>query len=747
MKRFFAILLAACTLLPLLSVKSEAAKAEERPLPFTDVAETSWYRGDVQYIYNRELMNGTSAAKFSPEAKTTRAMLVTILYRVAGSPETQSQTGFEDVKAGSWYAAAVTWAAEKDIVTGVSETEFRPDDFISREQAATILYRYARYKGCEMTDGAELNTFPDGEKVSSWAKEAVSWSVAQGLINGNPKSGALYLQPQQGATRAQLAAILHRFCVNILELDRLHVAYIPLDNRPVNNQRPVYQMEGAGMKVYMPEESLYATRLDGQEPNPNGTTYGDREALLAWLKSVENDCDIFILSLDQLLSGGLVSSRALNNSDLSLEYEIIDYIAGLSEKKTVYVFDTVMRLASTVGYLGLGQEEYNAFRNYGTKKRAILTGEDLTIENIYAGYRYDENGALIETSLPEEALTAYHDARRRKLSLADRLLREADGLAGLFIGVDDSYPLNSIQTNEIAYLQARLEDRQYLFCGTDELGMMAVARAYGDFYDFTAAVSVRYFGGGEDWVVDQFDTATLEEAVEQHMDALGMEVVTENAQAEVLVLSRGCDEASAAEFVAAWKENDEAGISTIVIDTSNTELTFEGVLTELPVKHLLGYSCWGTGGNTMGIALSMGLTRLVWLEKEEDKREESTTAFMRALAFTFVKDIAYCRGCRGSLWNLSPQGIEDHLMGQERTQRILQGLAGKEIMTDYGSYAVFPEVSLADFSAPFNRSYEIRFQVLLGDEIPEPEPEEPPVEEPTEPEPEEPPTESEPEEP
>lgn len=717
MKRIISFFLILAVLLSILPWGAKAAKAEHRPMPFRDVAEGAWYRENVQYIYDRKLMNGTAANLFSPEEKTTRAMLVTILHRLAGSPNPVSGTGFQDVKEGSWCAAAISWAAEQGIVNGVNEKEFAPDAYISREQTATILFRYAAWKNQGTDARADLTAFPDGKSVSAWASDALSWAVAEELVKGVSRKDGVYLLPQDGATRAQLAALLHRFCVNVLDLDRLHIAYIPLDNRPVNNQRPVYQMEGADIRVHMPEESLYATRLDGQEPNPNGTAYGDREALLAWLKEVENDCDVFVLSLDQLLSGGLVNSRAMNGSDLSLEYEIMDYLEELSKKKPVYIFDTVMRIASTVGYLGLGLEAYNAFRSYGTQKRAALTGEELTIENIYAGYRFDEKGEPVETALTEEDLKAYHDARRRKLSLADYLLREVDSLAGLLIGVDDSYPLNSIQTNEIAYLRGKLAENQYLFCGTDELGMMAVTRAYCDYMDYSANLSLRYFGGGEDWVVDQFATETLQESMQQHMEALNMSVTEENAEGEILVLSRGTSAEEAAEFMAAWLENEKAGIFTVAIDTSGTNLTFESLMAELPVKHLLGYSCWGTGANAMGISLSMGISRLCWLKNEKDREENSVAAFQRALAFAFVKDIAYCRGCRSSLTDLSAQGIEAHIMSQEATVKILQGLQGKEIAAGNGKFASFPQVSLSDFSAPFARTYEVRFAVLLGEEI------------------------------
>ena len=705
MKRVTALLLTACLLL--LPVKAGGA------LPFGDVVQSAWYYEDVQYAYEAGLMQGTSDSTFSPEATATRAMLVTILYRMEGSPAVTQPAAFRDVAENRWFTAPIAWAAETGLINGVSETLFCPDVTVSREQAAAILYRYAAYKGCDMFSRAGLEGFADRESVHDWAAEALCWAVDCGLLQGNRHAdGTATLDPGNGTTRAQLAALLHRFHATILNAAPLRVAYIPLDNRPVNDQRPVYLMDSAGMEVCMPEESLYATRLDNQEPNPNGTTYGDREALLAWLKTME-DCDIFILSMDQLLSGGLVSSRAIHHEDLEFEYAVIDYIAALAETKPVYVFDTVMRLASTVNYGGMGAAEYSAFRKYGAQKRAELTGELLTIENIFAGYRYDENGEPIGTSLTEEALADYHAARRRKLLLADRLLGSSSGFAALMIGVDDSYPDNSIQSNEIAYLRARLVEEEYLFCGTDELGMMAVARACADHYGFTAPVTVRYFGGGEDEIVDEFDTATVRDAVEQHLSALRMASVPEGGLAEVLVLCADGSPAAAEAFMDAWEDNDARSVPTIVIDTSNSSLTFDRLVSELPVTHLLGYSCWGTGGNTIGLALSMGLTRLTWLENVRRKTAQETDAFLQSLTFALIKDVAYCRGCRSSVQDLSPEGLETLLLSQGNTQSILQGLEGKAILNAYGSYTYCPTVCLTDFSAPFNRSYEIRFQILL----------------------------------
>lgn len=177
--------------------------------PFADVTDGAWYADAVQYVYENGLMSGTSAAQFSPDMTTTRAMIVTILYRLEDSPAA-SAPGFADVAAGAYYADAVAWAGANGIVAGISETEFAPDAPITREQLAVILYRYAQYKGLEAVDLAEhLSGYSDADMVSSYAVQAMNWAVGQGLISG---TGANLLQPQGSATRAQAAVILMQFC-------------------------------------------------------------------------------------------------------------------------------------------------------------------------------------------------------------------------------------------------------------------------------------------------------------------------------------------------------------------------------------------------------------------------------------------------------------------------------------------------------------------------------------------------------
>ena len=185
---------------------------EETPLPFTDVTEGDWFYDAVRYAYETGLMDGVGDSLFAPNSETTKAQLVTILYRLAGEPEPGGDSGFSDVAAGTWYTDAVAWAAENGIVNGVSETEFAPGKDITREQLATILFRYAEAKGYDVSARADLSAYTDADQIQSYAAESVAWAVAEGLIQGFEDNT---LRPAGNATRAQIATILMRFCEGV----------------------------------------------------------------------------------------------------------------------------------------------------------------------------------------------------------------------------------------------------------------------------------------------------------------------------------------------------------------------------------------------------------------------------------------------------------------------------------------------------------------------------------------------------
>lgn len=208
-KRLLSLALALCLVCSLLPGTALAAGEN----PFTDVPASHWAHDDITYVYENDLMNGTDGSLFSPESTTTRAQVVTVLYRLAGQPAADWANPFWDVPASAWFHDAVTWAWENDITGGVSSTHFGAGNAVTREQLATFLYRYAQDQGYDTSARADLSGYSDAGLVSSYATEALSWANATGLITGTT---ATTLSPQGSATRAQVATILTRFCQDVV---------------------------------------------------------------------------------------------------------------------------------------------------------------------------------------------------------------------------------------------------------------------------------------------------------------------------------------------------------------------------------------------------------------------------------------------------------------------------------------------------------------------------------------------------
>ena len=176
--------------------------------PFTDVSEKDWFYNDAMFVYKNGLMLGTSKTLFSPHGTVTRGMMATILWRMEGSLAPKGENSFTDVEAGRWYADAITWTTENGIFAGYSKDKFGPDDPITREQLTAIFYRYADYKGYKLTVTENLDKFEDADKITDYAKMVMQWAVGNGLIKGKSEN---LLDPQGTATRAEIAAMLHRF--------------------------------------------------------------------------------------------------------------------------------------------------------------------------------------------------------------------------------------------------------------------------------------------------------------------------------------------------------------------------------------------------------------------------------------------------------------------------------------------------------------------------------------------------------
>ena len=301
------------------------------------------------------------------------------------------------------------------------------------------------------------------------------------------------------------------------------LAYVPLDDRPDNVERAVYLAESLGYTLELPEEDWYRTRLDGQPKNGNGTQSGNREALYNWVLEQElSGCDRYVLSIDQLLSGGLVHSRAMvteeplvfpsQDGTASTERTELDVLGTLltalakDEHNEVWLLDSVMRLAPTVGYEGGTIDDYNALRSYGAEPRPELSGDALTLGGVVENYPLGADGDVLpwaDYGLTDTQVADYLSARERKLNLSYDLLDIVTGLQAenlhVLIGIDDSSEENSVQKNEIAFLRTLLRPGDALLSGVDDLAFKAITRLYQQESGWTGGtVSVRSYGGSEE---------------------------------------------------------------------------------------------------------------------------------------------------------------------------------------------------------------------------------------------------------
>ena len=211
LRRVLALLMTFAMLLSCVGV----IHAEEHDCPSKDFidapAEGTWAHEGVDYMIANGIMNGTSETPktFSPKTPTNRAMIVQILYRLEGQPEVSGELQFNDVTKGRWYYNAILWAVQNGVTKGVSDTKFNPDGYVTREQIAAFLYRFEAPE--EAPDPAVLAGFPDSQAVSNYAKEAMSWAVGKGIINGKGRNGESYLDPKANANRDEVATMIYRY--------------------------------------------------------------------------------------------------------------------------------------------------------------------------------------------------------------------------------------------------------------------------------------------------------------------------------------------------------------------------------------------------------------------------------------------------------------------------------------------------------------------------------------------------------
>lgn len=466
------------------------------------------------------------------------------------------------------------------------------------------------------------------------------------------------------------------------------IVYIPLDDRPLNLRRVQQLADSLDLQLILPDTDLYATKLDGQPKNANGTQSGDRGALMAWLMEQAEQYDTFIISLDQLLSGGLMNSRCmmemepvtLPNGKVMTEYDIIDYIGELANTKHVYVIDSVLRLAMSSGFGGYGLHAYSLTRSYGMKARPTLTGWKLTLENVIKNYpncidEQDADSSIfatddaemeaisvigLEAALKAESRTAavtqtsddeiianYLKIRERKLRLVDYALRHLafnDNIEYV-LGVDDSSDGNNIHTNEIAYVERIAGNRITILSALDGIAQMILSKHYGEKTDTQGTtLGVKYYGFEGDWV-PTYNYMTVSELLDSTASYMDAQITEEEGDISLLMVASTSDSehnrAVFSQLIDQINANEQNNVPTVLLDfTSNDRSVLHSMLIEsVHLGYLLSYSGCNDGVIQVPIALSYGVSRYRSLSQNisEEARRAQVGTMVTALLKEYYK--------------------------------------------------------------------------------------------------------------
>lgn len=546
------------------------------------------------------------------------------------------------------------------------------------------------------------------------------------------------------------------------------IAYVPLDDRTDNMEDVIYLAEASGYRIVLPEGDIYCTKLDGQAPNSNQTQYGDREALMTWVREMDRKgCNLFLLSMDQLFSGGLVNSRAVSAEDplvfeggtVMSETEAFDeFIFSLSKdpENRIYLFDSVVRLASTVGYQGFDLEEYYALREYGMVARPTLEGDALTLENVFANYPYAADGVTpaenalgdntYRSVLTEKMLSDYLGVRQRKLRLMDYVISalksaEYDNIH-LLIGIDDSSNTTNIQYNELHYIERQLGRGSTLLTGLDSLARLLVGQIAQERYDRQVKTSVRYVGGSQAIPSSEFDRYTLETVVDLHMDLFrAIRVPEEEAELQILVMTAPEDWAKTRDYceelISKLEYNCGRHVPTVLIEASNNaygDMLETMLFDRVDFAQLMAFAGKYDQANVTGAAFAMGFSRYLYLACREEKNEACDIAQVRQIANSLALTYPYILHTRqelnqyiqklgGNYNNILPNLIHDKLIRNKLEGLFLPGceivcgnLRGSRLITSLAPYEEkqITDLSITDVYFPWNRTFELSFTVNVS---------------------------------
>ncbi|MDO4816306.1 MAG: DUF4127 family protein [Bacillota bacterium] len=531
------------------------------------------------------------------------------------------------------------------------------------------------------------------------------------------------------------------------------IAYVPLDDRPNNARCMEYMAQSLGYELLMPDADLYATRLNNQPLNANGSTCGDRAALCEWLvRQEEEGCDRYIIFADQLLSGGLVSSRDMSENEpvtlsdgrVMTETELLDGILALlgsDSKNKVFLLDTVMRLAPTVGYDKWTMEDYTNVRAWACVPRAEC---EMTPEAIAAGYCTDAKGEYIspeDYGVSEETLSKYLQSRERKLQLSSYMLESLEGdVFRVLMGIDDSSEESCIQKNEIEYFESRLGENDALLSGVDDMAYKALAKMYLEDIAWQGSeAQLCFFGDNEDRPASAYDFRALNEILADHFEYFGLKE-TEDAELIFAVLTAPRDEGKKSEYLDACfdaiEDAFEDNKAVVLMDASNGaygEELRDRLIEDTELGKLVSYAGTLDLANLTGVALSHGVSRYALLKNGGDT-EYTQRGYERCMADVLVKDLCYrtviraetaqyVRDMGGNPDNFYDPEIDENAVLDFTVQRmeelapeVLDNLRSSNFICSLAPYteAGWGGIELTDYCFNWHRTFEFDFNVYVG---------------------------------
>ena len=403
-----------------------------------------------------------------------------------------------------------------------------------------------------------------------------------------------------------------------------------------------------------------------------------------------------------------------------------------------------MRLTSTVGYNNFSLDEYNQLREFNSLPRKVLNG-NYSLNDIFSNYIINENNEVITQNIDQSLLNNHINARKRKMNISNYVLNKLDSFTNAFIyfGVDDSSNSNNIQTNEINYIKNKLNNGS-LFAGTDELGLMSITKVISYHYLNQTSINLKakisYYGDNKVSYADIYDFTTLQQTIINHLQSLDIEINNEQYDFNVLMLTKpnNDNETNHIDLINQLKNNVINKVPTIVIDASSysnySKLQNDLINDDsLNLSFLLGYSNWNTVSNSIGIALSNGVSRYLYLTREKNKVNSADDGFIKTLTFSLLKDISYKIGGStlvneyittnvGSISNFYSNNLDINKITQDcfnllkdnynlSINNVLNSLKNDKYISDLVLYKEkeMKQINVKNISFPWYRTFEIDF--------------------------------------